>query len=376
MQKRILLLILSLFSLTLKGQSDGIPSDLKCDYLENPVGIDNPFPRLTWQIDDDSPGAIQSAFSILVGTDSLEVENGEGSMWHTKKIHSQQQLVSYAGAALQPFTKYYWKVITWNKKNDRNASTVYSFETGMMDIKNWQGNWISDGRDIQYKPAPCFRKQFTARNEIVSARVYVAVAGLYELYINGMKIGNQRLDPMYTRFDRRNFYVTHDVTTQLQQGENAVGVILGNGWYNHQSLAVWDFEKAPWRNRPAFCLDLRITYTDGSVETISSDLSWKQSNSPIIFNSIYTGEHYDTRLKQDGWSEPGFDDTAWQKVALRAAPSQNITAQQLRPIRNVRSLPAVSFRKIDDRTYLYDFGQNMAGVTRIKVSGKEGSQLR
>ena len=173
MQKRILLLILSLFSLTLKGQSDGIPSDLKCDYLENPVGIDNPFPRLTWQIDDDSPGAIQSAFSILVGTDSLEVENGEGSMWHTKKIHSQQQLVSYAGAALQPFTKYYWKVITWNKKNDRNASTVYSFETGMMDIKNWQGNWISDGRDIQYKPAPCFRKQFTARNEIEIGRAHV-----------------------------------------------------------------------------------------------------------------------------------------------------------------------------------------------------------
>ena len=119
---------------------------------------------------------------------------------------------------------------------------------------------------------------------------------------------------MYTRFDRRNLYVTYDVTEQLQNGKNAIGVLLGNGWYNHQSKAVWDFDRAPWRNRPTFCMDLRITYSDGSVETIPTDLSWKTSSGALVFNSIYTGEHYDARLEQKGWNTPDFDDSKWHGV--------------------------------------------------------------
>jgi len=405
MNKTSLFIIILLFAVSMNGQNSGRGNtfrsvDLQTDHLENPVGIDHATPRLSWRMEDRKEGAAQKAYRLLVGTDSLQIvdpgkatqnagKDGNGKdrdgkedseagsdLWDTGRIDSDKQLVHYAGAALKPFTKYYWKVILWDGRGRATTSAVHFFETGMMQGSNWQGSWISDGRDIHHKPAPYFRKQFDVRKEIASARVYIAAAGLYELHVNGEKIGNQRLDPMYTRFDRRNLYVTHDVTPQLQQGENAVGVILGNGWYNHQSLAVWNFDNAPWRNRPAFCLDLRITYTDGSVETISTDLSWKKTDGPITFNSIYTGEHYDARLEQKGWSKPGFDDAKWQGVALRAAPSQNITAQQLRPIRNVRTLPAVSFRKINERTYLYDFGQNMAGVTSIKVSGKEGTQLR
>ncbi|HBK31594.1 MAG TPA: alpha-rhamnosidase, partial [Porphyromonadaceae bacterium] len=95
----------------------------------------------------------------------------------------------------------------------------------------------------------------------------------YELFINGERVGDHRLDPMYTRYDRRNLYVTYDVTAQIKRGENAIGVVLGNGWYNHQSTAVWFFDRAPWRNRPAFCLDVHITYEDGSTETIVTDKS-------------------------------------------------------------------------------------------------------
>jgi len=330
MNKTSLFIILLLFAVSMNGQNSGKgntfrPVDLQTDHLENPLGIDHATPRLSWRMEDRKEGAAQKAYRLLVGTDSLQIvdpgkaaqnagkgvngkdrdgkedsEAGSG-LWDTGRIDSEGQLVPYAGAALKPFTKYYWKVILWDGRGRATTSAVHSFETGMMHISNWQGSWISDGRDIHHKAAPYFRKQFDVRKEIASARVYIAAAGLYELHVNGEKIGNQRLDPMYTRFDRRNLYVTHDVTTQLQQGENAVGVILGNGWYNHQSLAVWNFDNAP---------------------------------------------------------------------------SQNITAQQLRPVHNVRTLPAVSFRKIDERTYRYDFGQNMAGVTRIKVSGKEGTRLR
>ena len=151
---------------------------------------------------------------------------------------------------------------------------------------------------------------------------------------------------------------------------------MGNGWYNHQSKAVWDFDRAPWRNRPAFCLDLRITYTDGSVETIPTDLSWRTASGAITFNSIYTGEHYDARLEQKGWSTPEFDDSKWRGVAYRSVPSSNVTAQQVHPIRNVKIFPAVSFRKVDEKTYIYDFGQNMSGVTCIHVSGERGTEVR
>lgn len=371
------LVFLSFSSIGLvQGQSQCIPSNLKSDHLENPIGIDNPSPRLSWNIDDARTGAKQTAYQILVGTDSLEVVSGKGNRWDTKKQTVSDILVTYAGEKLSPYTKYYWKVKVWDMENKESSSSVNSFETGMMNIKNWQGAWIGDGKDINYEPAPYFRKQFTTNKTIKSARAYIAVAGLHELYINGEKIGNHRLDPMYTRFDRRNLYVTYDVTEQLQNGKNAIGVLLGNGWYNHQSKAVWDFDRAPWRNRPTFCMDLRITYSDGSVETIPTDLSWKTSSGALVFNSIYTGEHYDARLEQKGWNTPDFDDSKWHGVRYRGAPSQNVTAQQIRPIHNVLTLAAKSVNKINDRTYVFDFGQNMSGVTKINVSGEAGTEVR
>lgn len=358
------------------GQSAVRLTGLQSDHLENPIGIDNPAPRLSWKMEDDRQGAKQRSYRVLVGKDSIQVAGGSADMWDTGKIISGDILVTYAGKQLEPCTKYYWKVISDDLLDKEVASSVHSFETGMMNIKNWQGAWIGDGKDKDYQPAPYFRKKFAAGKTIKSARVYIAAAGLYELYINGEKIGDDRLDPLYTRFDRRNLYVTYDVTGQLRNGDNAIGVLLGNGWYNHQSKAVWDFDRAPWRNRPAFCMDLRITYSDGSVETIPTDLSWKTSSGGLIFNSIYTGEHYDTRLEQAGWNMPNFDDSKWNGVGYRGAPSQNIVAQQACPIRNVLTIPAKSVNKINEKTYVFDFGQNMSGVTRINVSGEEGTEVR
>ncbi|RYE18364.1 MAG: alpha-rhamnosidase, partial [Sphingobacteriales bacterium] len=185
-----------------------------------------------------------------------------------------------------------------------------------------------------------------------------------------------RLDPMYTRFDRRTLYVTYDVTAQLQQGKNAIGVLLGNGWYNHQSSSIWNFDRAPWRGRPTFCLDLRVTYEDGSVETIVTDRSWSTAFSPVTFNSIYTAEHYDARLELPGWNTVNFDDTKWDKAAIRSAPSAHIVAQNLQPIRNVEEIPAVSFKKFNDTSYQYNLGRNIAGVSQIKVKGEAGTVLR
>lgn len=365
----------ALFSCSTESE-DVTVENLKSEYLENPVGIDSKNPRFTWQLITDEPGVLQLAYHILVGNDSLDVENGKGESWNSGEIKSGTIPAVYSGTELQPFTRYFWKVKVKLQNGEWTAfSKVAVFETGMMDQTNWKGSWISDTYDFNVKPAPYFRHEFNLQKKVKSARAYIAAAGLYELYLNGEKVGNHRLDPTYTRFDRRNLYVTFDITQHLLQGENAAGVILGNGWYNHQSTAVWYFDKAPWRARPKFCMDLKITFEDGSEETVSTGNNWKTSLSPIIFNSIYTAEHYDARLEQPGWNTTGFDDSKWRGTMLTNAPSNNITAQVLHPIRNVLEIPAKKITTFSKQNYVVDFGRNMAGVTLLKIKGTAGTKI-
>jgi alpha-L-rhamnosidase len=375
--KDLFLLTLLLVFACKAVSSQCVPGSLKCEYIANPLGIDTPHPRFTWQMTDGRQGAMQTAFQVFIGTDSMQVANESGNVWDSGKITSSQNLVKYPGTLLTPFTKYYWGVLLWDQNRKRSGiSPVAVFETGMMDVKNWQGSWISDSRDISLKPAPYFRKTFNVTRKVKSARAYIAVAGLYELYMNGAKLGDHRLDPAFTRYDRRTLYLSHDVTSQIQPGENTIGVILGNGWYNLQSTAVWFFDKAPWRARPKFCMDLRITFDDGSIQTIKSEPDWKTSFGPIIFNSIYTGEHYDARLEQTGWNKSGFDDSKWKKTIPVAAPTQNITSQVLYPIRITDEITAKSMTRLDNNTWLFDLGRNIAGVARLKVSGEAGTVIR
>jgi len=388
------------------GQEVCRPVGLRCEYLENPLGIDEVHPRLGWKLEDRRQGAAQSAYELVVGTDSALVEKGDddvaagrvcsaaagrggsgaggkgsgleaGDVWSSGKRVSAAQLVSYEGPALRPWTRYYWRVIVWDKDGKRGALPgAARFETGMMGMANWRGAWISDSRDIRTGPAAYFRRAIRTGKKVRSARAYIAAAGLYELYINGAKVGDHRLDPMYTRFDRRNLYVTYDITGYLQQGDNAVGVLLGNGWYNMQSTAVWYFHEAPWRGRPCFCMDIRITYDDGSVETIGSGKDWKTSLSPIVFNSIYTGEHVDDRRQQAGWDRAGFNDSAWKEVIFRSAPSENVVAQVLPPVRDVERISPVSVKRLSDTVWVYDLGRNIAGVSELHVQGPAGARLR
>lgn len=347
--------------------------NLKCEYLINPIGIDAKSPRFSWQMKSDSNGMRQDAYQIFISTDEYYLP--ESNIWDTGKITSDQSHVTYSGPELTSFTTYYWGVQVWDSHGSHAVSNIATFETGMMEMSHWKGSWITDSRDVDLKPAPYFRKDFVMDKKVKTARAYIAAAGLFELSVNGKKIGDHKLDPTYTRFDRRNLYVTHDVTKQIKQGKNAVGVLLGNGWYNHQSTAVWYFHEAPWRARPKFCMDLRIAYEDGSVQTISTDNSWKTSQSPVILNSIYTAEHVDAQLEQPGWNLPGFNDSGWKSAEYTPTPSQNITAQALHPIRDVEKIQPVSMKKFNDRNYVYDLGRNISGVSELTVEGAAGTKI-
>lgn len=352
------------------------PNNLKCEYLDNPLGIDSPSPRLTWKLTQAEKA--QSAYQIMVSTDSIGLSKNKANIWDSGKVDEDSCLIGYKGDSLRPFTKYYWKVMVWNEKGTKSKpSDITSFETGLIS-ENWKGEWITDGKDINYKPTFYFRKDFhiDKSKNIKSARAYITAGGLYELSVNGVKAGDRMLDPMYTRFDKRNMYSTLDITALLQEGSNTMGVISGNGWYNHQSTAVWDFDKAHWRGRPRFLINVRLNYEDGTSETIVSDESWKIHESPIIFNSIYTAEHYDARKEIEGWDMPNLDTTNWLTAIVATAPSPVITSQQLHPIRITERLEPIKVDKKNDTCYVFSFAKNIAGIIEICAQGDKDTELR
>jgi alpha-L-rhamnosidase len=353
------------------------PIDLRCEYQSHPLVIDQQNPRLSWRLEDDRREALQTAYQIMVASDSVLLKNGKADLWNTGKIQSaQSNAVYYKGKPLISRQRYYWQVIVWDKDGKRSApSAIGKWETGMFKLTDWKGSWINDGKDTAFEPAPYFIKHFDLHGKIRSARLYICGLGYYELHLNGQKVGNRVLDPGYTRFDKTNFYTAYDITSHLQQGKNAIGLILGNGWFNEQSRAVWYFHKAPWRARPQFLLNLFIEYADGHTQTIVTNDTWKVSTGSIVFNNIYSGEYQDNRLLQEGWDESEFDNSTWAKARLVSSPGGQLRGQLMPPIRIKKEIKPVSIKKFNDTTYLFDMGQNFAGWSRLTVSGKRGTVI-
>lgn len=352
-----------------------IPINLRCEYLVRPLGIDRSEPRFSWCLEDGREGAKQLAYKIVLGTDSVALLKNRGIIWQEKK-NSEQMLTFYKGKALRPFTRYYWSVTIWDQNCRKSESMISSFETGLMDSGNWKGCFISDGKDIESRETPYFRKEFVLKKKIKSARAYIVAAGLYELSLNGLKVGDHFLDPAFTDYNKRLLYVTYDVTPLLQEGGNTIGVILGNGWYNHQPVAEWNFHKAPWRNRPSFCLNLYVQYIDGTKDVIVSDNSFKVTAGPITFNAIYVGENYDFNKVMPNWNLFSFDDRSWKYAVEVPTPCDNIVSQTMHPIRKTECRKPLSVKKMSDTLYLYDFGQNWSGVTEFRVKGLADTRVR
>lgn len=355
-------------------------SDLTCEHLTNPLGLDAARPRLAWRLTSDRRGTRQAAYRILAAGSRQQLEAGQADCWDSGRVASDRcAYVPYEGQPPRSRQRVWWRVTVWDDAGGQATSEPTWFEMGLLDAGDWRGRWIGIGDgdcdSAEAHRSPLLRRGFGVDKPIAAARAYICGLGYHELFINGQRVGDHRLDPGFTRFDRRALYVVHDVTEHLRQGDNAAGLMLGNGFYNDMIQSAWDFEKAPWRNRPRALAQIEVTFTDGSRQVIASDTDWKTAPGPITFNGIRSGEHYDARSEQPGWAEAGFDDRGWSNAAAVAAPTKQITPQVCPPIRVTQTLRPVKVTQPRSGVFVFDAGQNTAGWARLKARGPAGTTL-
>jgi len=383
--KSFIILVVLLFSKLVTGQNPEI-LQLKTDYQTTPLGFDNPEPSFSWILQSSERGMLQTAFEILVSDDQNKLDAGIGNFWQPGKTSGNHTFgIRYVGKSLQSFTRYFWKVRVWNQQDKVSEWSRPSwFETSMMKPSDWKAQWISDQgslpeRDVDfYKETPnlLLRKEINLRKEIRSARLYIAGLGYSINYLNGQRVGDHMLDMPWTQYGKQIMYNTFDVTSMLRKGENTIGVMLGNGWYNPMPIRL--FQRFNFRDeltvgKPCLKAQLRIVYTDGSTQTILTDESWKAGDGPVLKNSVYLGELYDARLEQKGWMETEFDDSKWQKAKLLSGPKGQLIAQYIPPVRATKILKPIEMTEPQTGVYLFDFGQNFAGVPRLKVKDPAGT---
>ena len=222
--------------------------------------------------------------------------------------------------------------------------------------------------------SPMLRKTFVISRAVKTAQASICGLGYYEMFLNGAKVGDHVLDPALTPYHGRALYVTYDLSKELKQGTNAIGVQLANGIYNQEFQDAWNFQKAPWRAFPQMLLQLDVVYEDGTRERIVSDSSWKASDGPVYWDQLRMGVMYDARREHPGWDTPAFDDSAWQTAILREGPKGKLEPQMSEPIKVMETLSATNIVRQGD-SYVFDFGKNIAGWTRLTVSGKAGTEI-
>lgn len=371
-----------------------ICTGLRCEYAENPLGIDVVRPRLSWNMVSGNRGARQTAYQVLVTSSREKLAANHGDLWDSGRVASaaSSQIV-YTGAALQSRQRCWWKIRVWDENHHPGEwSHPAHWEMALLHPPDWRAKWIAadafDPGDVTATaPAPFFRKEFAVSKAVTSARVYICGLGFYELYLNGNKIGDQVLSPNQTNYDRRTLgrllypfddktgkrvlYLTHDVTANVVAGNNTIGAILGNGWYNQRDRLV---EGDMWYGTPRLIAQLEITYADGTRQEIVTDATWSVTDTgPILHDGIFSGERYDARLEMHGWAAPGFNASAWRTAVEVPAPAGRLLAQAGFPDRVIQTLQPVSYSRTGPQTTRFDFGQNLAGWARLHAYGVAGS---
>lgn len=342
----------------------------------NPMGVSEMYPRLSWQLHSSKRNVVQTAFDVRVSESLESLLAGRELVFSTGKIPSDQSVyVPFTGSTLQPGRKYYWQVRAWDN-NDKESkwSEPASWVMGIMGPENWTAKWIQAGfRETENRPSPIFRKEFINDKPIRLAVAFISARGIYEAEINGKKIGDLCLAPGWTSYNKRIQYQTYDVTRLLQDGKNAIGVTLANGWYRGQIGPKGKGDM--YGGKLAFILQMQIIYTDGTVQNVGSDGSWRCSTGPIQYAEIYHGEIYDARLEKKGWSIVGYNDAGWDDILIQDYPVINLVATENEPVKKKEVIKPVRILTTPKGEKVIDFGQNLVGWVQMKVSGNAGTKV-
>jgi alpha-L-rhamnosidase len=361
-------------------------TNLRCESMLEPVGIDEPKPRLSWAIESSRPGWRQTAWEIRA---SKERNAAAGELWSSGRVAGAESTqIEYGGRAAKAHERVWWRVRVWDETGAVSPwSEPASWVAGLPAASDWGASeWIGHDSVLEStqekmpgeeparapiaKPAPHLRREFKAQGKLRRAVLSASGAGYAELWLNGEKLGGAvEREPGFTNYDHRVLYVTHDVTAQLRDGANVLGAILGTGWYDVHDIATWHFNTASWRARPALRLVLTLEYADGRVETVVSDGRWKTATGPILRDGIYTGEIYDARLEMPGWSETVFDDSAWKPVLALPGPRGRLVARACPPVAIVESWAPVEITAPKPGVYLVNLGRNSSGHVELRVTG-------
>ncbi|SEQ99291.1 family 78 glycoside hydrolase catalytic domain [Pedobacter rhizosphaerae] len=391
MSKFIIFFGLLLTSFSLHAQIKIV--DLTCDYKSNPIGIDHLQPVLNWKIQSAKHNIKQTAYQILVADNARDLAQNKGNIWDSKKVNTSQSLqIIYSGQKLMATKAYYWKVKVWDNQNQATWSEPAFWQMGLWSAADWKGaKWIAyekladtnvnilptDGKKDKFNAnnvLPMFRKSFRVSKEIKRATVFISGLGHFEMHLNGQKVGDDFLSPGWTKYDKEALYVAYDLTKQLKQGENVIGVLLGNGFYYVPPVKERYRKLKSAFGYPKLICRLQITYTDGTTADILSNPTWKIAPSAITFSSIYGGEDYNANLEQHGWDLPGFSDLKWKNALTVDGPA--LKAQKEEPVKIFENFSAKKISAVNGGDWVYDLGQNASAIIEIKVRGKKGDTVR
>ena len=360
----------------------GAPKRLRCEYLENPLGIDETAPRLSWWIDDEHPAEIQTAYHILAATDPLLLADDEGDLWDTGRVSSGDSChIVYDGEPLTSRQRVWWKVKTYDSDGEDSAwSRDATFEMGLLARDDWSASWIGSplaGSKSTPVQVPALRHVFELPQPAEKARLYVTALGLHQLEVNGRRVTGAELLPGWTDYRKRVRYQVFDVADLLVQGSNALGALLGDGWYcGFLGLSG----RQQYGDAPALLVQLEVVLPDGVKVTVVSNEDWRWRPSHILYSDIFKGESVDARQLLGKWTAPDYDAQDWLPVTTRSADKISLDATMSPAIRAVDELQPIGepSRRVGfggERRMVFDLGQNMVGRVRLRLKAKRGTQV-
>jgi len=338
----------------------------------NPLGVATDDLSFAWTLGARVRGALSSAWQVRVGTAA-----GGARTWASARMASDRQIDVRLppDIRLDPATRYHWQVRVWDRHGRASRwSPAAWFETGLISAEDWRGaEWIGGAVDAADQPRPLLRDVLQLDKPVRQARLYATARGVYQLWINGKPVGDQALAPGWTDYDQRLQVQTYDVTALLHGGRNAIGAALADGWFRGKVGMGW---RAVYGQQLALKAKLRVTYADGSIQDFGTDARWRSMPGPYVQADLQDGERYDASRLPPAWNEPDFDDAAWDRAVLRPDTAARLVPQPDEPVRATEVRTARARLPGPGGVFVYDVGQNVVGVARVRISGRAGQTVR